>query len=253
MCAWGGGHRVEETLLRRQPGRSAGFGTPGQGEPHPPPRGRRQRRWEDAGETKPPLPPRLPTLSRRDCRAPPPRCGVWQQGRTVPSPPCGRSAGRGGAGALPAAPHRFAPPQRHSPRRPCPAEPRQRCAGAAGGSRCRGGGSGGGRCWRANRGPARRRESLAGAQGGRAAAIRAPRGRPPPVYVSGCRLCSSALRPQRLPARAPCPRRGDAAGPGARRPERLGRQARRGAAGGSALLGAAAAARPWLPARRRRR
>lgn len=142
-------------------------------------------------------------------------------------------------------------------RRPCPAEPRRAvCKARRGGRRCRGGGSGGGRRWRANRGPARRRESPAGAQGGRAAAIRAPRGRPPPVHVSGCRLCYTPLRPRRLPARAPCPRRGDAAGPAARRLERLGRrsQARRGTAGGPALLGAAAAAaRPRLPARRRRR
>lgn len=183
-----------------------------------------------------------------------PRRRVWQQGRTEPVPALrkeGRAGGRGGS-ARSTSPLRAAaapltaPPV---PRRAAPSGVRAR----RGGSRCRGGGSGGGRCWRANRGPARRRESLAGAQGGRAAAIRAPRGRPPPVYVSGCRLHSSAPRPQRLPARAPRPRRGYAAGPAARRAERLGRQARRGAEGGPALLDAAAAARPWLPARRRRR
>lgn len=219
MCAWGGGHRVEGTLLRRQRGvrhcRTGAAASPftATGRGH-------------AGGTKLSLPPLLPTLSPTGTAAPVRGVAAGSH-RARPRPAEGGpgGAGRGHGGLCPQ--HRAAPRRRSATHRAARAPPSraERCAGR----RCRGGGSGGGRRWRANRGPARRRESPAGAQGGRAAAIRAPQGRPPhraclrlPPLLLGSRPAALACPRSLSPARR-CGWTGGAARRGGGRPRGAGR------------------------------
>lgn len=101
----------------------------------PPSRGRRQRRWGHAGETKPPCrrasrpSPAGTTALRR------PSAGSGSTVAPCPSPPCGRRVGRGGAGgsARSTAPHRSAPRRRSATHRAARAPPSraERCAGAS--------------------------------------------------------------------------------------------------------------------------
>lgn len=122
---------MEENLLRRQPGRSAGFGTPGPGEPHPPsPRpaaaalGRRRGNKAAAAAAPPdPLPPGLPRFAA-------PAQGLAAGSHRARPRPAEGGPGGGARGLSPQ--HLTAPRRRSATHRAARAPPSraERCAGA---------------------------------------------------------------------------------------------------------------------------